>query len=72
MEADPLLVKVLAIVMAFGVLTVVLLALLDAVAESARRRLLLRRRFRTKRLRSRPDLEDTQELAPVQRPRRGF
>ena len=72
MEADPLLVKVLAIVMAFGVLTVVLLALLDAVAESARRRLLLRRRSRTKRLRSRPDLEDTQELAPVQRPRRGF
>ncbi len=72
MEADLLLVKVLAIVMAFGVLTVVLLALLDAVAESARRRLLLRRRFRTKRLRSRPDLEDTQELAPVQRPRRGF
>jgi hypothetical protein len=71
-EADLLLVKVLAIVMAFGVLTVVLLALLDAVAESARRRLLLRRRFRTKRLRSRPDLEDTQELAPVQRPRRGF
>jgi hypothetical protein len=54
------------------VLAVVLLALLDAVAESARRRLLLRRRFRTKRLRSRPDLEDTQELAPVQRPRRGF
>jgi hypothetical protein len=71
-EADLLLVKVLAIVMAFGVLTIVLLALLDAVAESARRRLLLRRRFRTKRLRSRPDLEDTQELAPVQRPRRGF
>jgi hypothetical protein len=71
-EADPLLVKVLAIVMAFGVLTVVLLALLDAVAEAARRRLLLRRRFRTKRLRSRPDLEETQELAPVQRPRRGF
>ena len=72
MEADLLLVKVLAIVMAFGVLTIVLLALLDAVAESARRRLLLRRRFRTKRLRSRPDLEDTQELAPVQLPRRGF
>jgi hypothetical protein len=71
-EADPLLVKVLAIVMAFGVLTVVLLALLDAVAEAARRRLLLRRRSRTKRLRSRPDLEDTQKLAPVQRPRRGF
>jgi hypothetical protein len=71
-EADLLLVKVLAIVMAFGVLTIVLLALLDAVAESARRRLLLRRRFRTKRLRSRPDLEDTQELAPVQLPRRGF
>jgi hypothetical protein len=71
-EADPLLVKVLAIVMAFGVLTVVLLALLDAVAEAARRRLLLRRRSRTKRLRSRPDLEDMQELAPVQRPRRGF
>ena len=80
MEADLLLVKVLAIVVAFGVLTVVLLALLDVVVEAARRRLLLRQRFRTKRLRSRPDLEDTQELAledtqeltPVQRPRRGF
>ena len=79
MEADLLLVKVLAIVVAFGVLTVVLLVLLDVVAEAARRRLLLRRRFRTKRLRSRTDLEgtqelaveDTQELAPVQRPRRG-
>ena len=79
MEADLLLVKVLAIVVAFGVLTVVLLALLDVVAEAARRRLLLRQRFHTKRLRSRPDLEDTQELAledtqelaPVRRPRRG-
>lgn len=81
MGADALLlIKVLAIVGAFGVLTVVLLALLDAAAERMRRGLLLRRRF-GKGLRSRPDveedtqeltLEDTQELIPLQRSRQRF
>jgi hypothetical protein len=79
-------VEVLAIFLSFflalGVLTVVLLALLDAAAEVLRRRLLTRRELRRRfgqQLRSRPTveedtqeltLEDTQELAPVQRPRR--
>jgi hypothetical protein len=84
MGADALLlIKMLATFSAFGVITVVLLALLDAAAEVLRQRLLtrreLRRRFGGKRLRSRPaveedtqelTLEDTQELTPVQRPRR--
>jgi hypothetical protein len=73
-----LVIKVLAIVVTFGVLTVVLLALLDTAAEAVRRRLLLRRRLCTKQLRLRPDLEDTQEftledtqeLTPVLRSRR--
>jgi hypothetical protein len=82
MGADMLLViEVLAIVTGLGVLTVALLALLDAAAEAVRLRLLrrleLRRRF-GKELRSRPGLEDTQELTledtqeltPVQSPRR--
>ena len=85
MEADALLlIKVLAIFLAFSVLTAVLLTLLDAAAEVLRLRLLTRRELRRrfgKRLRSRPTveedtqeltLEDTQELAPVQRPRRRF
>ena len=78
-----LLIKVLALFLAFGVLTVVLLAGLDAAAEMVRLRLQTRRELRRrfgKRLRSRPHLEedtqeltldDTQELTPVQRPRRG-
>jgi len=75
MGADALLlIKVLAIFLAFSVLTVVLLALLDAAVEALRLRLLtsrkLRRRF-GERLRSRPAAEeDTQELTPVQRSRR--
>jgi hypothetical protein len=85
MQADALLlIQVLAIFLAFSVLTIVLLALLDAAAEVLRLRLLTRRELRRrfgKRLRSRPraeedtqelTLEDTQELAPVQRPRRRF
>ena len=79
-----LLIKVLAIFLTFSVLTVVLLAMLDAVAELLRLRLLTRRELRWrfgKRLRSRPaveedtqelTLEDTQELTPVQQPRRRF
>jgi hypothetical protein len=83
MGADALLlIKMLATFSAFGVITVVLLALLDAAAEVLRQRLLTRRELRRrfgKRLRSRPaveedtqelTLEDTQELTPVQRPRR--
>jgi hypothetical protein len=65
---------VLTIFLALGVLTVVLLAVLGATAE------MVRLRF-GKRLRSRPHLDleedtkkltldDTQELTPVQRPRR--
>jgi hypothetical protein len=74
MGADMLLViEVLAIVTGLGVLTAALLGLLDAAAEAVRLRLLrrleLRRRF-GKELRSRPGLEDTQELTPVQSPRR--
>jgi hypothetical protein len=85
MRADALLlIKVLAIFLAFSVLTVVLLALLDVAAEMLRLRLLTRRELPRrfgKRLRSRPTveeatqeltLEDTQELTPVQRPRRRF
>ena len=85
MGADALLlIKVLAIFLASSILTLVLLALLDFMAEALRRRLLtsreLQRRF-GKRLHSRPVdeedtqeiiLDDTQELAPVQRPRRWF
>ena len=85
MGADALLlIKVLAIFLASSILTLVLLALLDSMAEALRRRLLtsreLQRRF-GKRLHSRPVVEedtqeiildDTQELAPVQRPRRRF
>lgn len=75
-------IKVLTIFLALGVLTVVLLAVLDATAEMVRLRLQTRRELRLrfgKRIRSRPHLEedtkeltldDTQELAPVQRPRR--
>ncbi len=75
-----LIIKALAIFVAFGVLTVVLLALLDAAAEMIRLRLQTRRELRRrfgKRLRSRHTieedtqeltLEDTQELTPVQRP----
>ncbi len=83
MGADALLlIKMLATFSVFGVITVVLLALLDAAAEVLRQRLLTRRELRRrfgKRLRSRPaveedtqelTLEDTQELTPVQRPRR--
>jgi hypothetical protein len=82
MGADMLLViEVLAIVTGLGVLTVALLALLDAAAEAMRLRLLRRRELRRrfgKELRSRPGhqdiqeltLEDTQELTPVQSPRR--
>ncbi len=83
MGADALLlIKMLATFSAFGVITVVLLALLDAAAEVLRQRLLTRRELRRrfgKRLRSRPaleedtqelTLEDTQELTPVRRPRR--
>jgi hypothetical protein len=81
----------LAFFLALGVLTVVLLALLDGAAEVLRQRLLTRRDLRRrfgKRLRSRPTVkedtqeltledtqelpEDTQELAPVQQPRRRF
>jgi hypothetical protein len=81
----------LAFFLALGVLTVVLLALLDAAAEVLRQRLLTRRDLRRrfgKPLRSRPTVEEdtqeltledtqelpegTQELAPVQRPRRRF
>jgi hypothetical protein len=85
MRADALLlIKVLAIFLAFSVLTVVLLALLDVAAEVLRLRLLTRRELRQrfgKRLRSRPTveeatqeliLEDTQKLTPVQPPRRRF
>jgi hypothetical protein len=85
MQADALLlIQVLTIFLAFSVLTIVLLALLDAAAEVLRLRLLTRRELRRrfgKRLRSRPTveedtqeltLEDTQELTPVQRPRRRF
>ena len=83
MGADALLIiKVLTIFGALGVLTVVLLAVLDATAEMVRLRLQTRRELRLrfgKRIRSRPHLEedtqeltldDTQELTPVQRPRR--
>jgi hypothetical protein len=81
----------LAFFLALGVLTVVLLALLDAADEVLRQRLLTRRDLRRrfgKPLRSRPTVEEdtqeltledtqelpegTQELAPVQRPRRRF
>jgi hypothetical protein len=85
MGADALLlIKVLAIFLAFSVLTVMVLALLDAAAGVLRLRLLTRRELRRrfgKRLRSRPaveedtqelTLEDTQELPPVQRPRQSF
>ncbi len=84
MGADTLLlIKVLVLFLAFGVLTVVLLAVLDDLAEVVRLRLLSRRELRRrfgKQLRSRPPeedtqeliLEDTQELTPVQRPRRRF
>lgn len=85
MGADALLlIKVLGIFVASSMLTVIVLALLDVAAEVLRRRLLTRRELRQrfgKRLRSRPaveddtqelTLEDTQELSPVQRPRRSF
>ncbi len=77
-----IIIKVLTIFLALGVLTVVLLAVLDATAEMVRLRLQTRRELRLrfgKRIRSRPHLEedtqeltldDTQELTPVQRPRR--
>ena len=77
-----IIIKVLTIFLALGVLTVVLLAVLDATAEMVRLRLQTRREIRLrfgKRIRSRPHLEedtqeltldDTQELTPVQRPRR--
>lgn len=74
----------LAFFVALGVLTFVLLALLEVAAELLRLRLLrrrdLRRRF-GRRLRSRPTveedtqelkLEDTQEMTPVQRGPRRF
>jgi len=74
MGADMLLlIEVLAIVTGLGVLTVALLALLDAAAEAVRLGLLRRRELRGrfgKELRSRPGLQDTQELTPVQRSRR--
>ncbi len=82
MEADALLIiiKVLTIFLALGVLTVVLLAVLDATAEMVRLRFQTRRELRLrfgKRIRSRLEedtqeltLDDTQELTPVQRPRR--
>lgn len=75
-------IKVLTIFLALGVLTVLLLAVLDATAEMVRLRLQTRRELRLrfgKRIRSRPHLEedtkeltldDTQELTPVQWPRR--
>jgi hypothetical protein len=81
-EALLTIIKVLTIFLALGVLTVVLLAVLDATAEMVRLRLQTRRELRLrfgKRIRSRPHLEedtkeltldDTQELTPVQRPRR--
>ncbi len=71
-DALLIVIKVLTIFLALGVLTVVLLAVLGATAE------MVRLRF-GKRIRSRPHLEedtkeltldDTQELPPVQRPRR--
>ena len=77
-----IIIKVLTIFLALGVLTVVLLAVLNATAEMVRLRLQTRRELRLsfgKRIRSRPHLEedtkeltldDTQELTPVQRPRR--
>ena len=82
MEADALLIiiKVLTIFLALGVLPVVLLAVLDATAEMVRLRFQTRRELRLrfgKRIRSRLEedtqeltLDDTQELTPVQRPRR--
>lgn len=82
MEADALLIiiKVLTTFLALGVLTVVLLAVLDATAEMVRLRFQTRRELRLrfgKRIRSRLEedtqeltLDDTQELTPVQRPRR--
>jgi hypothetical protein len=81
-DALLIIIKVLTIFLALGVLTVVLLAMLDATAEMVRLRLQTRRELRLrfgKRIRSRPHLEedtkeltldDTQELTPVQRPRR--
>ncbi len=81
-DALLIIIKVLPIFLALGVLTVVLLAVLDATAEMVRLRLQTRRELRLrfgKRIRSRPHLEedtqeltldDTQELTPVQRPRR--
>lgn len=81
-DALLIVIKVLTIFLALGVLTVVLLAVLDATAEMVRLRLQTRRELRLrfgKRIRSRPHLEedtkeltldDTQELTPVQRPRR--
>ncbi len=81
-DALLIIIKVLTIFLALGVLTVVLLAVLDATAEMVRLRLQTRRELRLrfgKRIRSRPHLEedtqeltldDTQELTPVQRPRR--
>ena len=78
-DALLIIIKVLTIFLALGVLTVVLLAVLDATAEMVRLRLQTRRelwrRF-GKRLRSRLGedtqeltLDDTQELPSVQRPR---
>ncbi len=81
-DALLIIIKVLTIFLALGVLTVVLLAVLDATAQMVRLRLQTRRELRLrlgKRIRSRPHLEedtkeltldDTQELTPVQRPRR--
>jgi hypothetical protein len=60
-----LLIEVLAIVTGLGVLSLALLALLDAAAEALRLGLLRRRELRGrfgKVLRSRPDLQDTKEL----------
>jgi hypothetical protein len=62
-----LLIEVLAIVTGLGVLTLALLALLDAAAEALRLGLLRRRELRGrsgKELRSRPGLRDTQEKTP--------
>ena len=65
-DALLIIIKVLTIFLALGVLTVVLLAVLDATAEMVRLRLQTRRELRLrfgKRIRSRPHIEeDTQEL----------
>ncbi len=80
MEVDALLlvIEVLAIFVALGVLTVVLLAVLDATAEMVRLRLQTRRELRLrlgKRFRPRLEedtqeltLDDMEELPSVQRP----